>query len=738
MAKRKSSQRKKTTTRKVRPKASNTPDVRDVSPFWKKDVGLSNREARWLKYITGGVTLIMISLSLRVGLNGDDDVQASYASSITSFYSSFGRDTSCFNSGPEIKYYGALFELITGTTNDLFGFEKEEPAYYQIRHIWSAIFGGVAIYFIALLIGEIAGFQASVLGIIMLFFSMRYLGHSLINPKDIPFAAGYTVSIYFLYQLLKSLPEVRRSTIAGMAAGIMMSVGIRIGGILVIGYLGLFVALYFIWKCGFTSIFRSESRPYYRAFFLPVILGMLGALLVWPFGLLNPLQNIPAALDAFANFQYAIKVLFDDRQVWSSDIPVEYLLTWMVLTIPIYTLIGALLFLGLLPGILRKFNFIAVFLCLFAFAFPIIYVLASGSILYDGWRHFLFTYPPLIVLVTLAWWTGYQRVKEKKILKYVYGAVLGFCILESAVFLFRNPSFPYVYFNPIAGGIKGAYGSYELDYWGTSVKQAVAALERQGILYEGMQDTVTIGTNFSHAVQVYTHKYNGLVKVNYVRWRQRNDRPWEYGIFVNRFVDGTYLRNGYWPTSKTINTIEVNGWPIAIIEKDALNSDSYIAAQAIVRQDWQEALFYAERETQAHPDNEIAWINLGMAYLNNNQEARAKGPLDQAVKIAPDNQNALNFLGYYFFVMNQLEDSWNTFMKAIELHQTDVTAYYYLARICYERQNYSMGLEYALTGIDYNTNNPLCYQVAAQLYYALGDQANAQRYLTAFNRLSGN
>lgn len=734
MAKRKLQRQKKSPVRQ----AETRPEGREVSSYWNKDTGLSTLEGKRLAYIVVAITFLISLLSLRIGLNGDDDVQANYATDITSFYSSFGRDTTCFTSGPEIKYYGALFELITGSTNNILGFDKSEPAYYQVRHVWNAIFGGIAIYFLALLVGQMAGFQAAILSIVLLVFSMRYLGHSMINPKDIPFAAGYMVSIYFLYRILKSLPNPARGILLGMAAGIMMSVGIRIGGVLVIGYLGLFVGLYLVWRHGFAALFRKVSRPYYQAVFIPLILGMFGGLLVWPFGLLNPLQNIPAALDAFANFQYAIKVLFDDRQVWSSDIPVEYLLTWMGLTIPLYTLTGLTLFIILIPKMFRSYNFIGLVICLFAFAFPIVYVLASGSILYDGWRHFLFTYPPLMVIVTLAWWKGFQIVREKKILKYALWSLLGLTLLESAVFLVRNPSFPYVYFNPLAGGIKGAYGSYELDYWGTSVKQAVAQLEAEGILYEGMQDTVTIGTNFSHAVQVYTNKYKGMVKVNYVRWRQRNDRPWEYGIFVNRFVDGTYLRNGYWPTSKTIRTIEVNGWPIAIIERDNLYSDSYLTAQAINRQDWQEAAFYAEREIQAHPDNEIAWINLGMAYLNSGQEARAKGPLVEAMRIAPDNQNALNFMGYHYFVMNELDDSWKTFMKAIELHQTDVTAYYYLARICYERQNYSLGLEYALAGIDYNVNNPLCYQIAAQLYYAIGDQVNANRYQAAFNQLSGN
>jgi hypothetical protein len=726
----------KQSRRKVPVKEKTGP--RDFSGLWSRDVGLQKSELRILRYLVIGVTLLMSVLSTGVGLNGDDDVQAQYSTDLPAFYTSFGQDTSCFNSGPEIKYYGALFELITGLNNAVLGLDKDEPGYYQVRHVWSAVFGGITIYFLVLLVGQIAGFRASLLSMAFMFLTMRFLGHSLFNPKDIPFAAGYMVSLYFIYQTLRSLPEVSRSTLLGLAAGIAMSVGVRIGGVLVIAYLGIFLAGYFIAVHGLGQVFRPMARPYYRAFFIPVLIGMAGALVVWPFGLLNPFQNIPRALDAFAHFQYAIKVLFEGRLVWSSDIPVEYLLTWMGLTIPVFTWVGLVLFLIFIRRIFKRYNPVALILSIFGFAFPIVYVLASGSILYDGWRHFLFTYAPLVFLVSLGWLELFHVFSEKQKWTYAVWVMVGLSMVDSAVFLFRNPAYPYVYFNPLVGGIKGAYGDFELDYWGASVKQAVEALEEEGILSAGMQDTVVIGSNFSHAAQVYTKKYGDLVKVNYVRWRQRNDRPWDYGIFVNRFVDGSYLKGGYWPTSKTIRTIRANDVPIAIIERDGVESDAYLAAQAVVRQDWDAVILHAEGETQAHPDNEMGWISLGMAWLNKNDMLKAKIPLDRALEIVPDNQNALNFMGYYYFATDNLNEAYATFSKAVELHQTNITAYYYLGRIRLMQNNYTEALQYAQDGINVNPQNPQCYQLAAEIYRVMGDAANAQRYLSTYNQLMGN
>ena len=96
--KKKVRQPKKSTAAK---KSSPNKFPRDPSRFWAKDVGLKDQEHAFLKWVVTGVFVLMALLSIRVGLNGDDDVQANYSSSLPSFYTSLGQDTSSFTSGPE-------------------------------------------------------------------------------------------------------------------------------------------------------------------------------------------------------------------------------------------------------------------------------------------------------------------------------------------------------------------------------------------------------------------------------------------------------------------------------------------------------------------------------------------------------------------------------------------------------------------------------------------------------------
>ncbi len=713
--------------------------ARDLTDFWSRDEGLSASSRQFIGYVMLGVFAVMALLSIRVGLNGDDDVQANYASDLPSFYTSFGNDTTCFHSGPEIKYYGGMFELTTEMSNRVLGFDKTEPGYYKVRHVWIALMGALTMYFLALFVGEIAGLQAALLSIVLMFFTMRFVGHSFFNPKDIPFAAGYMISLYYLYRLLKQMPDPRKSTLVGLAAGIALCFGVRVGGLLVVAYAGLFLGLLFLYSYGIGSVFRDldKVKKYVVALGVPALAGILVGLLFWPYGLTNPLRNIPDSLEAFSNFQTAIKVLFAGEMVWSSDIPFQYIFTWMGITWPVFSLVGIGLFAGFLRGIWKKYNPIAIMFAGFTFLFPIAYVLIQGSILYDGWRHFLFVYAPAMALVALGWNYLATKLQPNPKLKYAAWGLLALCSIDSVVFLLRNSTVPYVYFNPIIGGVNGANGNYELDYWGASVKQAVEYLGDEEIIAENMQDTVIIGTNFSHAVQIYTKKYQDHVKVNYVRWRQRHGKPWDYSIFVNRFVDGSFIRGGYWPTSKAIESVKVNGTSVCMIEKEDEENLAFRGIDAINKRNWDQAIPLLTQEVEKYPDNELAWVGIGMAYLNKEQPQQAVDPLQKALAITPESQNALNFMGYYNFLSGNPEEAVRFFTKAVELHKTNATAIYYLGRIELLRQDYTEALQYVEQCMNANPNFAECYQLGAEVYQAMGDQANAQRYMNAFNQLRG-
>ena len=130
------------------------------------------------------ILFLIFGFAMKTGINGDDYFQNSYADNITSFYTSLGEDTSCFHHpDAPIQYYGGLFEVITGSINQALDYDIYDPAYHNIRHFINALFGFCCIIFLALWLRISGGWLLATMGLWLFFFSPRFIGHSVINPK---------------------------------------------------------------------------------------------------------------------------------------------------------------------------------------------------------------------------------------------------------------------------------------------------------------------------------------------------------------------------------------------------------------------------------------------------------------------------------------------------------------------------------------------------------------------------
>jgi hypothetical protein len=104
-------------------------------------------------------------------------------------------------------------------------------------------------------------------------------------------------------------------------------------------------------------------------------------------------------------------------------------------------------------------------------ALPVTLAIIAGSTLYDGWRHVLFVYPPLIVLAS-AGWSVLLNARRSPAVRAASAVLFAVGCLEPLVFMVRNHPNEVVYFNALVGGPRGAAARFELDYWGNSLLQA--------------------------------------------------------------------------------------------------------------------------------------------------------------------------------------------------------------------------------------------------------------------------
>ncbi|MCY7330843.1 MAG: glycosyltransferase family 39 protein, partial [Saprospiraceae bacterium] len=204
-----------------------------------------------LRKIFWGVALfglvMLVGLSFGSGINADDKFQVDYSQKLVNYYGTFGRDTAALNI-PEgnMHLYGGAFEIVTGFANKAFGYQPTDLGYHQVRHATSALLGWIAMLCAAMLARLIAGERAALITLIIMLLSPRFAGDSLMNPKDIPFAAGYMLAIYNLVAVLTRMPRPQMWNLVGLAGGLALGLGIRAGGLLTFVYVGLFAGLYFL------------------------------------------------------------------------------------------------------------------------------------------------------------------------------------------------------------------------------------------------------------------------------------------------------------------------------------------------------------------------------------------------------------------------------------------------------------------------------------------------------------
>jgi tetratricopeptide (TPR) repeat protein len=673
--------------------------------------------------------LLMLGLSAGVGINADDKFQVDYSQKLVNYYSSFGRDTSALNvPDGNMHLYGGFFEVVTGFTSKALGYTQLQQGYHNIRHGFSAILGWIAILCAGLLARRIAGWRAGLFTLLILLLSPRFLGDSLVNPKDIPFAAGYMMALYNMVMVLDTMPRPKRWHLAGLAGGLAIALAMRAGGLLPFAILFLFAGLHFILRNGGFAAFTNGRRLLrYAAVVLGVAAaGYVLALLFWPYALQNPLKNPFIALSKFAALEVRIRVLFEGLNQMSDKTPWYYPVKWMALTLPLVALVGMAGSVLLLPRLLRHYAPLWISLVFFAGVFPVFYVIYKNSVIHDGWRHLTFAYPPLAVAAGLFWNELAGLFASRKPLQYaVYGlfALLG---IEAAWFTASNPHLAYTYFNPIAGGVKGAYGKYETDYWGISVRQGLEWMEQQGILRPDLTEPVIIATNMYYPVSRYVAKYGDKVKVKYLKWEKRCDDAWDYGIYPTRFLDGSTLRKGFWPNDNTVHTVTAGGAPVLAVMKDN-GRNCTLGTASLKLNDWAGAIERLRAEVANVPDNELAWASLSQAYLGANMLEEAKAAAEKSLEISPDDSQANNLLGMYWMNKGDQAKAKAQFDVAIRRDPENAAAWYYLATIAARQDNYQAALANLQKCIDLAPTFKQAYELAAQIYEATGDTERAQQ-----------
>ncbi len=83
-----------------------------------------------------------------------------------------------------------------------------------------------------------------------------------------------------------------------------------------------------------------------------------------------------------------------------------------------------------------------------------------------------------------------------------------------------------------------------------------------------------------------------------------------------------------------------------------------------------------EKETARHPDNVVAWVQLGNLYFDANQVDNAIGAYQRSLVLDPKNANVLTDLGVMYRRKGQFEEAIKSFDRAIAVNPRQEAAYF--------------------------------------------------------------
>lgn len=700
---------------------------------------------------------LMPFLSKDYGISSDEWIQSDYGHQVYDYFTKGDSRAVEFENQKKgyetIIYYSGGFEFISTVVYKLFGTHE-----FNTRHFLNALFGFLAILFAGLTGRRLGGWRAGFFTLVVLALTPRFFGHAMNNPKDIPFAAGYIFTIYFLIRMVMELPRPQLRTMIWVAFGIAWTINIRVGGLILIGYLFAFLGFEVLFNKSLRSSLKQFFAKYVKYALLIAAAGYLGGLIFWPYALQDPLSHPLKAMEVMSNYVTNIRILFDGEHIMSNQVPWYYIPHWLYISSPVLLLAGAVIACLLIPLFNMKLSAYKprlLLLLAFTIIFPVFYAVYKNSNLYDGMRHFLFIIPSIAIASGLGWDALGKILPGKPGLwaTYLVFALLAFIPLK---WMIANHPNQVVYFSELAGGIDGAYGKYETDYYMNSVKEATKWLyNNEG--FASKSETVLVGTNASFPVRKYMEDLEANIKNPYTSYANRASRDWDYGIFISRYVDKEQLLK-YWPPQHTIHTVKADNTPICAVVKRP-SKDDLLGTQAFSEGNYAKAIDHFTEYIALDTTNEMVYAQLGAAYLNSNEIESAAIAFEHAIRINPSDIQSRNNLGVAYvntgrgnkaialfneMLATQLEDV-RKYEKTFKKDQQNQDAYYRLAQsyaILGQTYHY-LGVAYKATGntdaaitnltqaLSYSQQNQRqIYLELAGIYQEMGNMNKAQEYIT--------
>ncbi len=275
-------------------------------------------------------------------------------------------------------------------------------------------------------------------------------------------ALFFLLSSFFIFWLWRKVPSAFHVLLSILPAAIFLGVAtsIRILG----PFAGLMVVAYALWK------WRWKSVP---ALIVYGIAALIAMYLTWPYLWPDPIGHFIESARVMSEYPWRGQVLFDGTFYLSTEIPRSYLpvLLGIQLTEPVWFLFAAGLAVTVYGSVKKRIESrMLLILTLVWFILPLVGFIVTRSPLYDNFRQVFFILPPVFMMAGVL----FEKIKRPAL----QAALIGLLVLPGIIGGINLHPYEYIYYNRFIGGVHGAYRKFELDYWGTSYREAAEWLDK--------------------------------------------------------------------------------------------------------------------------------------------------------------------------------------------------------------------------------------------------------------------
>lgn len=407
--------------------------------------------------------LAMLAMSRDFGATWDERALQKYGEEVWEYFA--GRraldqiQTVTFANG---RIYGAFVEVLNVAVQHLV------PAnVYVVRHAVNAAFGWAGIVFVFLLASKLFGRGAGWIAAALLVSMPRYVAESMNNAKDLPFAVLMLVGLYYILTLQPRYPYFSWSHALRLVAATALALNVRAMGLVLLGYAGLALLIAVVASGERSPRLLGATLARYA---LVCIAAIVAGTAFWPWAQQRPLTRPFEAFFTASGVSWGLGGIYMGRDL-PSELPWHYVPVWLGITLPLVVLAG--IGLSLVLSWRRAESRLYLAAIWGVVLLPVTYVTARHLTLYDGIRHIYFVVPPLAILAGVAWSDALAAARNTR-LQLAVAVLLAAGIAEPLVFQLRNHPNQTVYFNAIVGGPRGAFGRFEMDYWGNCMQEGVA------------------------------------------------------------------------------------------------------------------------------------------------------------------------------------------------------------------------------------------------------------------------